>query len=181
MSNDARGHAPGLLARLRTNASTLLLGGLVGLLSGTAAVAASEAVAVLVDGVTSPLLSVGNRAVDWAPRPLKEFAIETFGTADKPVLIGSVIGTVALLAVVIGAMGAFRPRLAVLAFLGLSAVAGAAALTDRSATAGTLPRVVPVLVLVVVGVLALVVLLGRLGAPLAHGAGAAGPSRRPQR
>ena len=99
MSNDPRGHAPGLLQRLRTNASALLLGGLVGLLSGIAAVAASEAVAVLVDGVTSPLLSVGNRAVDWAPRPVKEWAIETFGTADKPVLIGGVIGTVALLAV----------------------------------------------------------------------------------
>ena len=59
----------------------LFLGGLVGLLSGAAAVAVSEAVAALVDGVTSPLLAVGNRAVDWAPRPLKEFAIETFGDA----------------------------------------------------------------------------------------------------
>lgn len=172
MSNDSRGHAPGLLQRLRSNASALLLGGLAGLLSGVAAVAASEAVAVLVDGVTSPLLSVGNRAVDWAPRPVKEWAIETFGTADKPVLIGGVIGTVALLAVVIGALGAFRPRPALVAFLGLSAVAGAAALTDRSATAGLLPRMLPVLVLVVVGVLALVVLLGRLGAPVTRGDGA---------
>ncbi len=171
MSNDERGNAPGLLRRLRSNASTLLLGGLVGLLSGTAAVAASEAVTVLVNGVTSPLLSVGNRAVDWAPRPVKEWAIETFGTADKPVLIGGVIGTVALFAVLAGALGAFRPRLALGAFLGLSVVAGAAALTDRSATAGSLLRLVPVLALVIVGVLALVVLLGRLGAPLAHGAG----------
>ena len=159
------------MKRLRTNASTLLLGGLVGLLSGTAAVAVSEAVTVLVNGVTSPLLSVGNRAVDWAPRPVKEWAIETFGTADKPVLIGGVIGTVALFAVLAGALGAFRPRLALGAFLGLSVVAGAAALTDRSATAGPLLRLVPVLALVVVGVLALVVLLGRLGAPLVHGAG----------
>ncbi len=172
MSNDPRGHAPGLLQRLRTNASALLLGGLAGLLSGIAAVAASEAVAVLVDGVTSPLLSVGNRAVDWAPRPVKEWAIETFGTADKPVLIGGVIGTVALLAVVIGAVGAFRPRLALVAFLGLSAVAGAAALTDRSATAGPVLRLLPVLALVVVGLLALIVLLGRLGAPVTTSDGA---------
>ena len=57
------------------------------------------------------------------------------------------------------------PRLALVAFLGLSAVAGAAALTDRSATAGPLLRLLPVLALVVVG---------------APGAGrAAGPSRRP--
>ncbi|QIK67888.1 molybdopterin-dependent oxidoreductase [Nocardioides sp. HDW12B] len=172
MSNDPRGPASSRRDRLRGHAPALLLGGLVGLLSGAAAVAVSEAVTALVDGVTSPLLSVGNRAVDWAPRPLKEFAIETFGTADKPVLIGSVIATVALLAVAAGAVGAFRPRLALAGFLVLSAVAGAAALTDRSATAGTLLRLVPVLALVVVGLLALVVLLGRLGAPLATGSGA---------
>jgi DMSO/TMAO reductase YedYZ molybdopterin-dependent catalytic subunit len=139
-----------------------LAGGFAGLLAGTAAVAASEAATALVDGVTSPLLAVGNRAVDWAPRPLKEFAIETFGTADKPVLIGSVIAAVALLAVVAGAIGVRRPALAVGIFLGLSVVAGAAALTDRAATAGTALRLVPVAALVVVGLASLVLLLRRL-------------------
>ena len=145
---------------------TLLLGGLSGLLAGTAAVAVSEGVTALLDGVSGPVISVGNRAVDEAPRPLKEFAIETFGTADKPVLIGSVIGAVALFAVVAGALGVRRPRLAVGIFLLLSAVAGTAALTDRAATAGPALRLVPVLALVVVGLLSLVTLLRLLGASL---------------
>ncbi len=127
--------------------------------------AASEAVAAVLDGVTSPLLAVANRAVDAAPRPLKEFAIETFGTADKPVLIGSVIATVAGLAALAGVLGVRRPRLALALFLGLSAVATAAALTDRSATAGVGPRLVPALALVVVGSLALLFLLRTLRIP----------------
>jgi DMSO/TMAO reductase YedYZ molybdopterin-dependent catalytic subunit len=139
-----------------------LAGGFAGLLAGTAGVAASEAATALVTGVTGPLLSVGNRAVDWAPRPLKEFAIETFGTADKPVLIGSVIAAVALLAIVAGALGVRRPKVAVGIFVGLTALAAAAALTDRAATAGPALRLVPVAVLFVVALASLVVLLGLL-------------------
>ena len=75
----------------------VVAGGVAGLLAGAAA---AEAVAALLTGVTSPLFAVANRAVDAAPRPVKEWAIETFGTADKPVLIGGVVATVAVLAVV---------------------------------------------------------------------------------
>ncbi|MGN6577532.1 MAG: molybdopterin-dependent oxidoreductase [Nocardioides sp.] len=139
--------------------ATLAAGAGAGLLAGAAAVAASEAVAALLDGVTSPLLSVANGGVDAAPRPLKELAIETFGTADKPVLIGSVIATVALLVAAAGAVGVRRPRWALGLFLVLSLVATVAALTDRSATAGAGPRLVPALALVLVGCVALVALL----------------------
>jgi len=142
-----------------------LLGAAAGLLAGTAAVAASEAVAALLAGVSSPLLSVANRAVDAAPRPLKEFAISTFGTADKPVLIGSVIATVAVMAMVIGYVGLRRPRVAVAAFVLLSLVATAAALTDRSATAGAGIRLIPAITLVVVGLVALLLLLRPLRTP----------------
>lgn len=152
-------------------------GALAGLLGGAAAVAASEAVAAVLDGVTSPLIAVGNRAVDAAPRPVKEFAIETFGTADKPVLIGGVVGTVALLALAAGVLGVRRPRLAVGIFWALSLVAGVAALTDRAATAGVLPRLMPVLALVVVGTAALALLLRTFRRPAAP---AASPEQRPQ-
>src|SRR5687768_13918853 len=118
----------------------LLAGGVAGLLAGAAAVAASELVAASLTGVTSPVLAVANRAVDAAPRPVKEWAISTFGTADKAVLIGGVIATVALLAVVAGALGVRRPRLAAGAFVALTVVATVAALTDRSATAGPVGR-----------------------------------------
>jgi len=141
-------------------------GGVAGLLAGAAAVATSEAVAAVLDGVTSPLIAVGNRAVDAAPRPVKEWAIETFGTADKPVLIGGVVAAVALFAVAAGVVGVRRPRPAVGAFWALSGVAAAAALTDRAATAGPVLRLVPVLALLVVGTAALVLLLR----PFARGA-----------
>ena len=141
---------------------TALAGGLSGFLAGAAAVASSEAATALLTGVTSPLLSVGNRAVDAAPRPLKEFAIETFGTADKPVLIGSVIAAIAVIAIVAGVLGVRRPKVAVGIFVALIVVAGAAALTDRAATEGPLLRLVPVAVLAVVGLLCLVLLLNRV-------------------
>ena len=134
----------------------------VGLLAGAAGVAASEAVATVVDGVSSPLLAVANRAVDAAPRPLKEFAIATFGTADKPVLIGSVVVTVAALAAAIGLVGLSRPRLAAGLFLALSAVATTAVLTDRAAAAALTVRLLPILALVVVGLTSLLILLRRL-------------------
>ena len=136
-----------------------------GLLAGAAGVAASEAVATVVEGVSSPLLAVANRAVDAAPRPLKEFAIATFGTADKPVLIGSVVVTVAVLAAGIGLVGLSRPRLAAGLFLALSAVATTAVLTDRAAAAGLTVRLLPVLALVAVGLTSLLILLRRLRAP----------------
>src|SRR6476661_7722176 len=145
----------------RTRPGSVLRGAASGLLAGTAAVLAGEAVAALLQGVTSPLLAVGNRAVDAAPRPVKEWAIETFGTHDKPVLIGGVIASVAVLALVAGALGARRPRVAIGAFVLLTVVAGAAAVTDRAATASTVLRLVPVLALLGVGLASLVWLLGR--------------------
>ena len=153
---------PASTSALRPSRVERASGGLAGLLSGAAAVAVSEAVAGLLTGATSPLLAVGNRAVDATPRPLKEFAIETFGENDKPVLIGGVVATVALLAVLAGVVGVRRPAVALGAFLVLSVVATIAVLTDRSATAGPFLRLLPALALLAVGVPALLWLLGRL-------------------
>jgi DMSO/TMAO reductase YedYZ molybdopterin-dependent catalytic subunit len=142
-----------------------IAGGAAGLLAGAAAVAASEAVAALLSGVTSPLLAVGNRAVDATPRRLKELAIERFGENDKPVLIGGVVVTVAVLALLVGVVGVRRPRVALGAFLVLSLVATVAGVTDRSAAAAPVPRLLPALALVLVGVAALLLLLRTLRAP----------------
>jgi DMSO/TMAO reductase YedYZ molybdopterin-dependent catalytic subunit len=123
-------------------------GGVAGLLSAAAGLAVAEAVSALLSATTSPLLAVANRAVDWAPRPVKEWAIETFGTADKPVLIGGVVVTVAALAALIGALAATRQR-AAFALMGLlGGVAAAAVLTDRAADASTAARLLPVVALV---------------------------------
>jgi DMSO/TMAO reductase YedYZ molybdopterin-dependent catalytic subunit len=156
-----------------------LAGGLAGLLAGAAGVAVSEALAALLGGVTSPLLAVGNRAVDATPRPLKEFAIETFGDKDKPVLITGVIVTVALLAVLFGVLGVRRPRLAFGGFLLLSVVALAAALTDRAATAGVALRLLPAVALMVVSTGALLLLLRTLRTPARSSREGSGAHRAP--
>ncbi|HET9758529.1 MAG TPA: molybdopterin-dependent oxidoreductase [Nocardioidaceae bacterium] len=154
-----RGRAPGAPRHRR------LLGGAAGLLAGAAAVAASEAVAALLTGVTSPLLAVGNRAVDATPRPLKELAIRTFGEHDKPVLVAGVLVTVAVLAALAGVVGVRRPLVALGAFLVLSAVATVAGLTDRTATGAPVLRLLPALALVAVGAPALLLLLRTLRRP----------------
>jgi DMSO/TMAO reductase YedYZ molybdopterin-dependent catalytic subunit len=142
-----------------------IAGAAAGLLAALAAVLASEALAALLTGVTSPLLAVGNRAVDATPLPLKEFAIRTFGSHDKQVLIGGVVVTVFLLAALAGALGVRRPRVALGVFVLLSLVAGAAVVTDRASTAGVPGRLVPVVALVVVGAVGLLLLLRTLRSP----------------
>ena len=159
MSTTASRRADVPSTALRPERGTLLRGGLAGVLAAAAAVLTSRAAAALLDGVTDPLLAVANRAVDAAPRPLKELAIETFGSADKPVLVGGVVAVVAVLAFVAGAAGVRRPAVAVGAFLVLTGTAGVAAVTDRAASAGAVLRLVPVVVLVGVGLGLLVVML----------------------
>jgi DMSO/TMAO reductase YedYZ molybdopterin-dependent catalytic subunit len=158
----------------------LLLGGAAGLLAGAAGLAVAELVAALLGGVTSPLLAVANRAVDATPRPVKEWAISTFGTADKPLLIGGMIATVALLAALAGTVGVRRPRLGTGIFLLLVAVAGAAAVADRAATAGPTLRALPVAALLVVSVGSLTWLLQALHPAPARGSHAAGRPALPE-
>jgi len=145
-------------------------------------VAVAEAVTAAMEGVSSPLFAVANRVVDAAPRPVKEWAIETFGAADKAVLVGGVVATVAVLAFLVGAVGAVRPGPAVTAFVGLSAVAAAAVTTDRAATASPAVRLVPVVALVVTGLAGLLLLVRTLRPdpdPTGEGLAPAGPVLEP--
>ena len=79
-----------------------LVAGWVGLLSLVAALAAGHLVAALVDPGASPYLAVGNTAIDMAPAWLKDFAISTFGTYDKPVLLAGMAVVLAGLGVLAG-------------------------------------------------------------------------------
>ena len=147
-----------------------LSGALAGGLAATAGILAGGGVAAALDGVTGPVLAVGNRAVDWAPRPVKEWAIQAFGTADKPVLIGGVVATVGLVALFLGALGTRRPRWALTGFTVLVAVAVVAILTDRAATAAGPVRLLPVLAILLVGLGGLAWMLTTLRRPASPGA-----------
>lgn len=90
-----------------------------GMRSGTAAAAGIAAgavvlgVAELLAGVlipdAAPLRLLGDAVVDHAPKPVREWAIETFGTADKPVLVGSMLTVAVLVAALAGLLERRRP------------------------------------------------------------------------
>ena len=105
---------------------------LSGLLAGGAGVLVGEGVARLV-GVPGPVVAVGNRVVDRTPRPVKEWAVSTFGASDKALLVVGVIAVLALALALLGWTGARQPAALPLGIAGLVAVAGAALLTDPAA------------------------------------------------
>ncbi|MGI9085775.1 MAG: molybdopterin-dependent oxidoreductase [Aeromicrobium sp.] len=137
-------------------------GALSGLLAATVGVAIATGIAALFTGVPSPVVSIGNRAIDMTPRFLKEFAVRQFGENDKPVLIGGMIATLLVIAAVTGWIGLRRPRLAYGIFVGLGLLALGAAALDRTATAPLALTLVPALVTLAVSLGALVVLLRAL-------------------
>jgi DMSO/TMAO reductase YedYZ molybdopterin-dependent catalytic subunit len=155
-------------------------GGLAGLLAAAAAVGASSAVAAILPGVVAPFAAVADRAVDATPRPVKEWAIATFGSADKTALVTGMVLTVAVLTALAGVVGVRRPRTAAAVFVVLGVLGTAAAATDRAADAALGARLLAGLTLLVVGVVTLLLLLAplRRTAPQGEAAAPAGFDRR---
>jgi len=154
---------------------------LFGVLATLVGVAAGHLVASLLNPASSPVLAVGSQVIDLTPTPMKEWAIEHFGSNDKRVLIGSVMGGVLVLAAVAGLLA--RRRFVLGAGLQLLLVAVAAA-TALHRPAAELTDVVPSLVAAAAGVAALWELDRRAGRAVptvtrpADATAAAGPSRR---
>ncbi len=65
------------------------MGPVLGLVATGAGLAAAELVVGLFERTSSPVVPVGQVFIDWVPRPLKDWAIETFGTNDKVVLVSA--------------------------------------------------------------------------------------------
>ena len=105
------------------------------MLAAAVAIGAAQLVAGLTVPASSPVIAVGQAAIDLTPPPVKDFAISAFGTADKTVLLGGILVVLALYAAVVGILAVRR-----LAFgmwgLGLFAFIGLwAALTRPDSTA----------------------------------------------
>src|SRR5579875_1409593 len=147
-------------------ASTRALGAVGGVLTAAVAVGAAQFAAGLGVPQSSPVLAVGQAAIDLTPPPVKDFAISAFGANDKTVLLGGIVAVLILSAAVVGMLAVRRlafglAGLAVFAALGL-----AAALTRPDATVG---YVVPTLAGAAAGAVALTWLARaavRLGSPL---------------
>ena len=121
-----------------------------GVLAAAAGMAVGHLVAAFVNPAASPVLAVGSTVIDATPTPVKEWAVQNFGTADKPILLGSVTLVVVIAAAAIGLVSRTRPSLANILVVGLASLAGLAA-WFRPASAPF--DIVPAFATAIVGVL----------------------------
>jgi hypothetical protein len=138
-------------------------GPLAGIAAGVLGLGVAELVAALAGGA-SPLLALGDRVIDLTPRWLKEAAVSTFGTADKPILLVCVGLVTLVLLGVAGALAVRRPALGAGMLLLLGAIDIAALLADRAGNGATSPRIggVALAIGLAVGIIALALLTRRL-------------------
>ena len=78
-----------------------------GILAGAVGLGLGELLAALIGPIRSPLLAVADRVVDLSPTGVREWAISTLGTLDKPVTI---LGTLVLLALASAGLGVLAAR-----------------------------------------------------------------------
>ncbi|GHE64441.1 oxidoreductase [Streptomyces longispororuber] len=124
MSDELR--ASRLRSALRRNG----LGALSGLLAGYAALAVAELVSTAVRPQAGPVVAVGGAAIDRTPSSVKVWAIREFGTSDKLVLQGGILGVLALVALALGVLAVRHRRVGSAGVL-LFGVVGALAATGR--------------------------------------------------
>lgn len=129
------------------------------LLATAAGAGVGHLVAGFVSPEASPVLAVGSTVIDLTPTPVKEWAVAQFGTADKPILIGSVALVTLLAAGGIGLLARGRRSLG-LSLLGALAMLAALAAVLRPTAGPT--DVLPGLATAGVGVIAASWFLGLL-------------------
>ncbi len=104
-----------------------------GILATLVGVAAGHLVAAVLNPDSSPVLAVGSTVIDLTPTPMKEWAIRNFGSNDKPILIGSVMAGVLVMAAIAGLLARRRFRNGAAMLVVLVAVAGALAIRRPNA------------------------------------------------
>ena len=110
-----------------------LRGAASGVVAAVAGVSVGNLLAAATSPGTAPVVVVGSQVIDWTPTPVKEWAIATFGSADKPILLTSVaIGTLAVAALA-GVLAYRRLVLGVVIFGVLGSLAAAIALARPTA------------------------------------------------
>src|SRR5215510_9095836 len=128
-----RGRAGWRTARRRRTGT--VVGAICGVLAAGVAIGIAQLLAGLSIQAASPVIAVGQAAIDLTPLPVKDWATSTFGTADKTVLLLGVVVLLFLFAVVVGIVAMRRLSFG-LAGICLFAVIGlVAALTRHGASA----------------------------------------------
>ncbi|KAA1380869.1 molybdopterin-dependent oxidoreductase [Aeromicrobium fastidiosum] len=100
------------------------------MLAAAAAIAASEALAAVLDLRESPLLSVGQSVIALTPGPVAEAIIGVVGTGDKPLAVASVAVAILVLGGVVGRWWQTR-RLAAFSLVAVLVVLAVASVLSR--------------------------------------------------
>ncbi|WP_413355251.1 molybdopterin-dependent oxidoreductase [Microbacterium sp. 1P06AB] len=105
-----------------------------GVVGGAVFLAVAELAALIFASTASPILAVGAFVIDIVPRPLKEFAISTFGEYDKIALLAGLGLAVVIASAIAGILEYIRPPLGVIALFVAGILSGAAIITRAEAT-----------------------------------------------
>ncbi len=147
---------------------------LAGILAALAGTAVGHLVAALLVPASSPVLAVGTAVINLTPTPVKVWAVRELGSADKPVLVGSVLVGTLLLAGVAGVLARRRFVVGATLLVILVTAAGAAAVVQPAAG---LRDALPAVATALTG-LAVLALLLRGPSPREAIHGGEAPSRR---
>ncbi len=82
--------------------SKIRIGGILGIVAVGAGLAVAQLLSSIKSGMNGPIVSIGNRVIDYVPASIKEFAIRTFGVNDKGALVITIAILVLILAILIG-------------------------------------------------------------------------------
>lgn len=137
------------------------IGALVGLLAAGVALGVGEVAAAFVRPAAAPIIAVGNRVIALTPQPVKHWAIRSFGTSDKAVLLTGIYVLLGLLAVAVGMLALRHVAYGVAGIVAFGAFGCYCALTAGAAQSND---VTPTLIGAVAGAVALVVLARAAGA-----------------
>ena len=105
-------------------------GGVAGFVAAGLALAIGELVAGVVEGVPSPVASVGGFVVDRAPPFLEDFAIGLFGTADKIALAVGILVISLAIGWFAGVLTLSRPWVGAVVFGGFGLIGGLVGVDD---------------------------------------------------
>ena len=120
------------------------MGPVLGLVVMGAGLAAAELVVGLFERMSSPVVPVGQVFIDWVPRPLKEWAIDTFGTNDKVVLVLGALIVLLGIGIGVGVLAMRGARAAAVVLTCITGVIGAWAVLTRPEP--TLVKLLPTIV-----------------------------------
>jgi DMSO/TMAO reductase YedYZ molybdopterin-dependent catalytic subunit len=111
-------------------------GAVAGLLTAAVAVGAGQLIAGFTIPASSPVICVGQAAIDHTPQPVKDWAISTFGANDKNVLLGGIVVVLAIAAATIGVLAVGRLAVGLWGLGAFASLGLAAALTRPDSNPG---------------------------------------------